>query len=200
MLHSLPFWGLDLGKVHFTRSSGRIRAGATVALHRSPVEPDELTEVDGVRVTTVERAITETICSTSYEVGVVLADAALRCQLTTPERLAAAVERHRHWRGSPAAAAAVRFADGAGDRGEPWLGPGPPRRRLHHSQRRARHGAPLGWPCPRARRPGHAGRGQVAGCSGRRARCLVGSGLWCGRSVVEEFAVDPDGLDVGGGA
>ena len=115
MLHGLPFWGLDLAKVHFTRSSGRIRTGATVALHRSPVDPDELTEVDGVRVTTVERAITETICSTSYEVGVVLADSALRDQLTTPDRLAAAVERHRHWRGSPAATAAARFADGASE-------------------------------------------------------------------------------------
>jgi hypothetical protein len=111
----LPSWGFDLGRVHFTRSKGRIRGGTTVALHRSPLAPDEICEVDGLRLTTVERAITETTCSTSYEVGVVLADAALREGLTTPERLAAMVARHRYWPGSPAAVAAVGFADGASE-------------------------------------------------------------------------------------
>lgn len=81
-------------------------------MHRSPIGPDEITEVDGLRLTTVERAITETACSTSYEVGVVLSDAALYGRLTTPERLVATADRHLHWRGSPAARAAARFADG----------------------------------------------------------------------------------------
>lgn len=112
VLHGLPIWGLDLSKVHFSRSSGRIRSDHTISVHRSPLTPDEITEVDGIRVTTVERAITETACGTSHEVGVVLGDAALRDGLTTPERLVAAADRHRRWRGSPAAGAAARFADG----------------------------------------------------------------------------------------
>jgi hypothetical protein len=115
VLHGLPTWGLDLARVHITRSAGRIRSGTTVAIHRSPVGPDEITETDGVRATSVERAITEVTCTTSYEVGVVLSDAALRRQLTTPDRLVAGVGRHRGWRGSPAAWAAARFAAGASE-------------------------------------------------------------------------------------
>lgn len=112
VLHGLPIWGLDLTKVHFSRSRGRIRSDHTISVHRSTLDPDEITEVDGIRVTTVERAITETACRTSYEVGVVLGDAALRDGLTTPGQLIATADRHRRWRGSPTAAAAARFADG----------------------------------------------------------------------------------------
>lgn len=112
VLHGLPTWGLDLSRVHFTRTTGRVRSDAVMSVHRSPLTPDEITEVDGVAVTTVERAITETTCSTSYEVGVALADAALRDRLTDPERLVEAADRHRRWQGSAAARAAVRFADG----------------------------------------------------------------------------------------
>ncbi|MEU8222634.1 type IV toxin-antitoxin system AbiEi family antitoxin domain-containing protein [Kribbella sp. NPDC048915] len=112
-LHGLPLWGTDLSKVHFTRSvTGRDRTGRTLRIHRSPVEDDEVVVVDGLPVTSVERAILETTCTTSYEVGVVLSDAALRLGSTTREQLAACVERHRHWPGSPAARAAVQFADG----------------------------------------------------------------------------------------
>jgi predicted transcriptional regulator of viral defense system len=112
ILHGLPTWGLDLTRVHVSRLTGRVRSGETLAVHRSPLARDEITEVDGLRVTTVERAITETACRTSYEVGVVLADAALRDRLTDRERLVEAADRHRHWRGSPAARSAARFADG----------------------------------------------------------------------------------------
>ncbi|MET9269952.1 type IV toxin-antitoxin system AbiEi family antitoxin domain-containing protein [Kribbella sp. NPDC003557] len=113
VLHGLPQWGTDLAKAHFTRpAAGRDRTGRTVRVHRSPVADDEVVAVEGLPVTSVERAIVETTCTTSYEVGVVLSDAALRLGSTTPNQLAAAVLRHRHWPGSPAARAAVRFADG----------------------------------------------------------------------------------------
>lgn len=93
-------------------------------MHRGAVSADEIVELDGLKVTTVDRAVVETACTTSYEVGVVLADAALHEPLTTREQssphnqlttrgqLVAAVHRHRHWRGVPAAHAAVLFADG----------------------------------------------------------------------------------------
>ncbi|MGW7682503.1 type IV toxin-antitoxin system AbiEi family antitoxin domain-containing protein [Kribbella sp. NPDC054772] len=113
VLHGLPIWGIDLAKAHFTRPvTGRGRAGRHVQLHRSPVAADEVVECAGLRVTRVERAIVETVGGTSYEVGVVLADAALRLGLTTPEQLEAVVRRHRHWSGTAAARAAVLFADG----------------------------------------------------------------------------------------
>ena len=113
VLHGLPQWGTDLTKVHFTRpAAGRDRTGRAIRVHRSPVAADEVAFVDGLPVTSVERAILETTCTTSYEVGVVLSDAALRVGSTTPDKLAAVVRRHRHWPGSPAARAAVRFANG----------------------------------------------------------------------------------------
>ncbi|TCC23235.1 type IV toxin-antitoxin system AbiEi family antitoxin domain-containing protein [Kribbella sindirgiensis] len=111
LLHGLPVWGTDLSRAHFTRrASGRPRTGRGVQVHRGRPAADEVVELGGLHVTSVDRAIVETACTTSYEVGVVLADVALR-RLTTRERLAAVVRRHRHWHGLPAAQAAVLFAD-----------------------------------------------------------------------------------------
>jgi hypothetical protein len=111
VLHGLPTWGLDLTRVHVTRAAERARSDNTVVVHRSP-HADQIMEVDGIRVTTPDRSIVETACSSSYEVGVVLGDAALHQQLITPDRLVATADRHKHWTGSPAARAAARFANG----------------------------------------------------------------------------------------
>ncbi|MGW5190496.1 type IV toxin-antitoxin system AbiEi family antitoxin domain-containing protein [Kribbella sp. NPDC004138] len=112
VLHGLPVWGTDLTRAHFTRvASGRARSGRGIRIHRGTPAVDELVEVGGLRLTSVDRAIVETACTTSYEVGVVLADAALRMRLTTPERLAGVVRRHRRRHGSPAATAAAQFAN-----------------------------------------------------------------------------------------
>ncbi|GAA1114305.1 type IV toxin-antitoxin system AbiEi family antitoxin domain-containing protein [Kribbella jejuensis] len=116
VLHGLPVWGTDLTKTHFTRiGNGQSRTGRELQVHRSAVDGDEIIELDGLQVMSCERAIVETACSSSYEVGVVLADAALRAKLTTRERLADVVRRHQHWRGIPAARRAVEFADGLSD-------------------------------------------------------------------------------------
>jgi hypothetical protein len=114
MFHRLPVWGTNLTKAHFTRvgASGMSRVGRGLQIHRSAVAADEMVELDGLRLTTCERAIVETACTTSYEVGVVLADAALRLGMTTRELLATVVRRHRNWHGLPAATAVVKFADG----------------------------------------------------------------------------------------
>ena len=112
VLHGLPTWGLDLSKVHLTKPSGRARSDAVADVHRSRFDPGEITVVDGLRVVTPARAVTETACGSSYEVGVVLADAALHQGLVTAEALLATADRHRFWTGSPAALAAARFADG----------------------------------------------------------------------------------------
>lgn len=113
MLHGLPVWGTDLSRAHFTRlASGRARSSRTVRVHRRTTPVDEVVELGGLKVSTIERAIVETTCTTSYEVGVVLADAALRMGRTTRDSLADVVQRHRRWHGSPAARAAVQFANG----------------------------------------------------------------------------------------
>jgi hypothetical protein len=112
VLHGLPIWGLDLTKVHVTRMVGRPRSDGTVIVHRSRIGADEITEVEGLRVVTPARAVAEASCVSSYEVGVVLADAALHLQLVTQDELAATADRHRYRSGSPAARSAARFADG----------------------------------------------------------------------------------------
>lgn len=112
VVHGLPSWGLDLTKVHVTKPSGRQRSEAIAEVHRSRFEPGEITLVDGLQVVTAARAITETACVSSYEVGVVLGDAALHQQLVTAEALVTIANRHKYWSGAPAARAAARFADG----------------------------------------------------------------------------------------
>lgn len=112
VLHGLPSWGLDLTKVQVTKPVGRARSDLVTDVHRSRFEPGEVTVVDGLRVVSPARAIAETACASSYEVGVVLGDAALHRRLVTPESLVTTADRHQLWAGSPAARGAARFADG----------------------------------------------------------------------------------------
>ncbi|WP_371406421.1 hypothetical protein OHA10_12840 [Kribbella sp. NBC_00662] len=113
LLHGLPVWGTDLAAAHFTRlGAGQSRSGRQIRVHRGALAADEIVELNGLQVTACERAVVETACTTSYEVGVVLADGAWRLGLSARDRLAAVVRRHRHWHGLPAARAAVEFADG----------------------------------------------------------------------------------------
>jgi len=112
LLHRLPIWGLDYEQVHVTRSTGRARSERSVHVHRSTLGPEDICEVRGLRLTTAARAFAETACTASYEVGVVLADAALRTGLVTKDELIATANRLRFRPGSPAARAAAAFADG----------------------------------------------------------------------------------------
>ncbi|WP_427890208.1 type IV toxin-antitoxin system AbiEi family antitoxin domain-containing protein [Kribbella sp. GL6] len=112
VLHGLPTWGLDLSKIHVTKPRGRTRSDTIAEVHRSRFDPGEVTVVDGVQVVTPARAVAETAGATSYEVGVVLGDAALHNRLVTREALVATADRHSGWQGSPAGRAAARFANG----------------------------------------------------------------------------------------
>lgn len=112
LLHGLPIWGLDYEQVHVTRSTGRARSERSVQVHRSTLEPEDVCEVRGLRLTTAARAVMETTCTTSFEVGVGLADAALRAGLVTKDQLIETANRLRFRPGSPAARAAADFADG----------------------------------------------------------------------------------------
>ncbi|WP_344218909.1 type IV toxin-antitoxin system AbiEi family antitoxin domain-containing protein [Kribbella sancticallisti] len=115
LLHRLPAWNLDHGRVQLTRSRGRARSDRTVQIHRSPLAPDDICQQAGHRLTVPARAVVETTCTSSYEVGVVLADAALRDGLVTTGQLVRMAKRLEHWPGSPAARAAAEFADGASE-------------------------------------------------------------------------------------
>jgi hypothetical protein len=112
LLHGLPGWGLNFDQVQVTRTAGRVRSDRSMKTHRSPLAADDTTLVEGLCATTPARAIVEATCTSSYEIGVALCDAALQQGLVKPDQLAATADRLSHWRGSPAARAAARFADG----------------------------------------------------------------------------------------
>ena len=79
LLHGIALWDVPLGTVHLTRNrrTGG-RRGQFRTVHASPYDPDEATEVDGLRVTTVDRTIADLACSLPFEHAVCAADDAAR--------------------------------------------------------------------------------------------------------------------------
>lgn len=118
VVHGLPLWlppdrtGV-LDRVHATRDrrSGA-RRSALVHLHAATLEPDDITVVGGVLVTSVARAVADIARLLPMELALVPADAALFRRLVTADELDEAVERGAHRRGNTAARRVVEFADG----------------------------------------------------------------------------------------
>lgn len=109
----LPVWGQDLGRVHVSRNgSGGGRLTRGVHRHVSPLGEDEITVVDGIRVTTPARTVTDVARAVPFEQAVVVADAALAMPLLDRTTLLAAQARAELWRGAAQALRAIRFADG----------------------------------------------------------------------------------------
>lgn len=112
-LYGLPLWGVDLSAVHLTRlgtSGGRIGPGRRV--HSADLEPLEIAEKGGVRLTSVARTLVDVGCSAAFGSAVISADAALHRKLVTPSELSVALGKTRHRRGAAAARRALIFADG----------------------------------------------------------------------------------------
>lgn len=109
----LPVWGIDLSRVHVTRlDSGAGRGEGDVVHHVGVLDRDEIVWANGLQVVNPTRAVLETACSVPFESGVVTADGALHQGMTTPERLAGALELVRSWPGGRTASKVVPFADG----------------------------------------------------------------------------------------
>lgn len=110
--HGLPIWALPMDRVHVTRPrrTGGGRSGR-LHVHTAPLDPDEMTHVGTVAVTSAARTIVDLARTAPFEQAVVLADAALRRELTTPAQLVAAVDRASGWAGAPRARRVVAFAD-----------------------------------------------------------------------------------------
>ncbi|MFD6158633.1 hypothetical protein ACFWF7_42110 [Nocardia sp. NPDC060256] len=112
VIHGLPTWSLPLERVHVTRNrsnGGRIRR--QLILHAALLAPDEITLVNGLRVTTVPRTVIDIARSASFEQAVAIGDSALRQGLTTADELREQVS-HRRRRGSIKAARVIDFLDG----------------------------------------------------------------------------------------
>lgn len=109
VLHRIPLWGVELNEVQISRLDGR-RGGliAGVRHHRGKLEATELTEIAGLTVTTVSRALIETACTASFEAVVVIADAVLRAHRIEAQAM---LDRIEFWPGSATARAALAFSD-----------------------------------------------------------------------------------------
>lgn len=112
VLHNLPIWNVPTDRVHVTRDAragGRI--SARLHLHVSPLEPDDVVDVDGVLVTSKARTIVDTAVSLPFEQAVVVADGGLADPLVGPA-LVAAMERAAGRTAIERARRVVAFADG----------------------------------------------------------------------------------------
>lgn len=116
VLHGIPLWGVRLGAVEVTRSppassdrSGRLR------VHVARLGDDEISEIEGLPVTTVTRTLLDLGRSLSFESGVVAADFALHNGMTTAPTMAAMVGGMSGIPGSLEAERIVAFADGGSE-------------------------------------------------------------------------------------
>lgn len=113
LLWGIDLWRSPLDRVHVTRArpyGGR--RGSRVHVHVSPLEPEEITLVEGVAVTSPARTVVDVARMLPFEQAVVAADAALRSDVVDHDQLADAAARAKGWPGAPAARRAVLFADG----------------------------------------------------------------------------------------
>ena len=112
-LHGIELWNVPLALVHMT--ANRTHGGKKSRrrhLHATPFDPDEVTVVDGVLVTTVARSLVDFARTVPFEQAVVSGDHALRLGCTDPAELAAAVARAHHRTGARRTRRAVAFTDG----------------------------------------------------------------------------------------
>ena len=112
-LHGLAMWGAPLDEVHVTRlDGGRGRHEAGVQHHVGTIAGDEITEIDGVLVSSPDRCVWELACAQSVESALVTADAALHQRVVTRESLHETADQFRTWQGSRSGRLALTLADG----------------------------------------------------------------------------------------
>jgi len=114
--HGVALWGHDLSKVHIVRPArGHARVEAGVVHHKSGIAGSDIVDSMGIPVTSVARAVLESVASGGLEGGLVAADSALHRRLTTPEELNAMYERVEGWPGMRPGRLVIRLADGGAE-------------------------------------------------------------------------------------
>lgn len=112
VLHGLPAWESMLDRVTAVRlSTGHGSRRRNLHVRLAAIPTDEVCEIDGYRVTSIERTAIDLACILRYQSAVAVVDAALHAEadLELIVRAAAAAKR-RHGIGT--ARAALAFADG----------------------------------------------------------------------------------------
>ena len=114
LVHGLPGWGLPLKKVSVSEDCARARSRTSrlVDFHCVPNLSDDVSTVNGLRVTNAERTVTEVAMTAGRDASVAVADAALNSGTTTPKSLELAMRRAAGRPGIKRARLAMSLVDG----------------------------------------------------------------------------------------
>ncbi len=113
VLAGAPVWGLPLTEVHVTRldrRGGRREAG--VAQHRGRLDPDDVTSVNGVAITSPTRTALDLTTITDVEHSLPVLDHFLHTEQTTTAWLRAGSLGMREWANTLTTDLAIALADG----------------------------------------------------------------------------------------
>ena len=111
LLHGLPTWTEATARVHITRSRrGGARRRALVEVHGAPFDAADLTLVDGLKVTSLNRTVLDLARTLPWEQAVAAGDRALALGLTRAE-LSDGLQRMRGWPGVGSARRTVGFLE-----------------------------------------------------------------------------------------
>ena len=111
LLHGLPTWTEATSRVHITRNRrGGARRRALVEVHGAPLDPTELTLIDGMQVTSLCRTVLDLGRTLPWEQAVAAGNCALTLGLTGAE-LCDGLQRMRGWPGICSARRTVSFLD-----------------------------------------------------------------------------------------
>lgn len=90
----------------------RSRTVAGVLFHNAPIPDWQRVGAFGVSLTNASRTVIDIARTSSFRAGVVVADCALRLDLTSPPELGAIARTCRQWPGIEQARRVIRFSDG----------------------------------------------------------------------------------------
>ncbi|TCK27347.1 hypothetical protein EV378_3218 [Pseudonocardia endophytica] len=128
VLLGLPLWRTPLRRLHVIRDrSGGGRRRPSVHVHVAPLPPEDIVEIDGMRLTSPARTVADLARTLPVEQALVVADGALHRAVrnerldesdpgaTTASAVTACLDRFAGRRGTAAAIRLVEFADRASE-------------------------------------------------------------------------------------
>jgi hypothetical protein len=111
LLHGLPTWPEATARVHVTRDRRTgARRRSVVEVHSAPLDPADISVVDGLAVTSLTRTVLDLARTLPWEQAVAAGDRALAIGLTQAE-LSDGLQRMQGWQGIRSARRAVDFLD-----------------------------------------------------------------------------------------
>lgn len=113
LIHGLPDWGLPLLRVAVSKegTTPRTQTSRRTVFRTVPDLAGEVTSVDGLRVTTPARTVTDIAMSTARDPSVVCADAALHAEIVSRSELSHSLDNAAGRRGVNRARAAIGLVD-----------------------------------------------------------------------------------------